>query len=268
MLGGLGAGRLFSHLFAAHNERMRPTPPFPPLNTFATAPAPLRILIVGAGFELALGLLAWSVGFLVGRDPFSRWRWTWQGLAWGGAAVVPMLAMAGMALQARGKPWQELRDFLDDVIAPLFLRCRAWHLLALSVAAGWGEELLFRGLLQQGLTHVLTAWGLPSTAASAAALLVAALLFGLAHPLTRLYVVGATVLGAYLGLCFELSGNLLVPAVAHAGYDFLVLAFLVRRARVRETLRQAAGLRPNGTSSHPIGGQDSAATVSTSGDST
>lgn len=240
----------------------------PPLATYAAAPAPLRILIVGGGFELALGLSAWLVGLLVGIDPFSRWYWTWEGLAWGGVAVVPMLAMAGAALAAPGKAWRELRDFLDVVVAPLFRRCNAWHLLLLSLAAGWGEEVLFRGLLQRGIAAVVAAGGASSTAASAVAVLLAALAFGLAHPLTRLYVVGATVLGAYLGLCFELSNNLFVSAVAHAGYDFLVLMFLVRRARARDAREYPGDDRRIGRPADTTGGQDPAATGSASGDST
>lgn len=251
---------------------MRATFQLPPLTPAAAAPAPLRIVVVGAGFELALGLLAWLLGFPFGINPFAHWFWTWQGLAYGGVAILPMLAMAGAAFQAPGKAWQELRDFLDDVVAPLFLRCRTWHLLVLSLTAGWGEELLFRGLLQRGLATVVIAWSVSPNAASVLAVLVAAAAFGLAHPLTRLYVVGATVLGLYLGLCLELSGNLLVTVIAHAGYDFLVLTFLVHRARAREFGQQAAEVgREHLTDS--VGGQNSlgqdvAATGSASGDST
>ncbi|NMC19864.1 MAG: CPBP family intramembrane metalloprotease [Thermogutta sp.] len=240
----------------------------PPLTVLAAAPAPLRIVVVGTAFELALGLVAWLLGFLIGIDPFSRRHWTWEGLAWGGAAILPMLAMAGAAFSLPGRAWQELRDFLDEVVTPLFLGCRGWHLLLLSLAAGWGEELLFRGLLQRGIAAVVAAWGFSSTAATALAVLVAAAAFGLAHPLTRLYVVGATALGAYLGLCFELSGNLVVPMVAHAGYDFLVLAFLVHRARAREARRRPPEVRMDCPAAGTSGGQDPAATGSASGDST
>jgi membrane protease YdiL (CAAX protease family) len=38
-------------------------------------------------------------------------------------------------------------------------------------------------------------------------------------------------MGAYLGGLWEASGNLLVPIVAHALYDFAVLRLLLRRAR-------------------------------------
>jgi membrane protease YdiL (CAAX protease family) len=38
-------------------------------------------------------------------------------------------------------------------------------------------------------------------------------------------------MGAYLGGLWQTSGNLLVPIVAHAVYDFAVLCVLLRRER-------------------------------------
>ena len=66
------------------------------------------------------------------------------------------------------------------------------------------------------------------------ALLLASLLFGLAHAITRTYVVLATVFGIYLGWLWTASGNLLVPIVAHALYDFVALSALVRAERRKQ----------------------------------
>jgi membrane protease YdiL (CAAX protease family) len=75
-------------------------------------------------------------------------------------------------------------------------------------------------------------------------------LFGLLHPITPTYAVLAALMGAYLGGVWLASGNLLVPIVAHALYDFIALAYLlapppgargVRRAPLRLTL---PGVRP------------------------
>ena len=38
----------------------------------------------------------------------------------------------------------------------------------------------------------------------------------------------ATLLGAYLGLTYAASGNLLVPIVAHAVYDLIALAEILK----------------------------------------
>jgi membrane protease YdiL (CAAX protease family) len=40
----------------------------------------------------------------------------------------------------------------------------------------------------------------------------------------------AALIGAYLGFVFLLSGNLLVPIIAHAVYDVVALFVLARRA--------------------------------------
>ena len=60
-------------------------------------------------------------------------------------------------------------------------------------------------------------------------MLIASLLFGLLHPISLAYVVVAAALGAYLGLVWMYSGNLLTVVVAHALYDFVLLVYLVRR---------------------------------------
>jgi membrane protease YdiL (CAAX protease family) len=63
------------------------------------------------------------------------------------------------------------------------------------------------------------------------AVLVASAAFGLAHFLTATYAALAAVAGLYLGTLFLLQGNLVVPIVAHALYDFVALLYLVRRYR-------------------------------------
>ncbi len=79
----------------------------------------------------------------------------------------------------------------------------AW--IGIAVIAPLGEELFFRGLVQRGLCPGL---GPP------AALLVASLLFGLAHAEpTR--GVGAFCLGLALGWAFDRSGSLWLPCLAH-----------------------------------------------------
>ncbi len=62
-------------------------------------------------------------------------------------------------------------------------------------------------------------------------MVLASILFGLAHPLTTGYAVMAAIFGVYLGLLWLWSGNLLVAITAHAIYDFLALLYLVRRHR-------------------------------------
>jgi membrane protease YdiL (CAAX protease family) len=60
------------------------------------------------------------------------------------------------------------------------------------------------------------------------ALLATSLLFGLVHFASRSYAVMASIMGLYLGILFQLTGNLLAPVVAHATYDFVALLWVSR----------------------------------------
>ena len=99
------------------------------------------------------------------------------------------------------------------------VRVRFMAAMVLSLAAGVGEEMLFRGVVQAVLDRWWGPW---------AALPVASLFFGLLHALTPTYAVLATLAGLYLGGVWLLTGNLLVVIVAHAFYDLIALVYLLR----------------------------------------
>jgi membrane protease YdiL (CAAX protease family) len=108
---------------------------------------------------------------------------------------------------------------VEQRVAPLFAGSGPMVLVVVALLAGLGEEALFRGVVQPAL-----AAHLPLLVAIAAT----AMLFGAAHWITPTYALLAGIVGAYLGGLFVLSGNLLVPIVAHALYDVVALALLVR----------------------------------------
>ena len=90
-----------------------------------------------------------------------------------------------------------------------------WQLLLLSAAAGLGEELLFRGVIQEEL-----------------GLGVASVLFGLMHGPTRELwplAIWAAAMGAVLGVLYQVSGNLFVPSLSHALYDGAALVYISSR---------------------------------------
>jgi membrane protease YdiL (CAAX protease family) len=116
-------------------------------------------------------------------------------------------------------PLKELAELVRRVIVPLFAETPVWELLVISAAAGWGEELLFRGLLQT----LVSDW----TGHAWLGLLVASLLFGLVHPMSVTYFVVATLIGFYLGWLLLATDNLLVPMIAHGAYDFVALVYLL-----------------------------------------
>jgi uncharacterized protein len=163
-------------------------------------------------------LLALALGALSGVRPFAALTWSWVGLAEGVLATAPLLLGLRWTLRTRWPPVTRLVRLVEERLAPLFAGAGAGELVVLAALAGFGEEALFRGVLQTALVGHLPVWG--AVAATAA-------VFGLAHCLTPTYAVFAAVVGAYLGLLLVLTGNLLVPILAHALYDLVALVLLV-----------------------------------------
>jgi uncharacterized protein len=180
-----------------------------------------QVLWLGLGFEGGLGLLAGFVGWLAGQPPWQTMHWNLTDLAIGLAASVPMLLVYVVCVHWPVGPLARIKQFSEGVVRPLFASSTWAEVAVIALLAGVGEELLFRGLLQDLFCRW---WGYGIGVAAAS------VLFGLTHPITIAYVVLAGLMGAYLGLVWLATGNLLVPIVAHAMYDFLALMLLVRRA--------------------------------------
>jgi membrane protease YdiL (CAAX protease family) len=138
------------------------------------------------------------------------------------AATVPMLMGFGWLLKSSGNFAANLRWFFEHVIRPVVGEWSLAQLAIISLLAGICEEVLFRGALQAGLTDKI---------GTAGALVIASIAFGLAHPVSKQYVVGATVIGFFLGGLYIARGNLLAPIVAHALYDFCALTWFLRLHR-------------------------------------
>jgi membrane protease YdiL (CAAX protease family) len=89
--------------------------------------------------------------------------------------------------------------------------------LALGAAAGIGEEMLFRGVLQfelgSRLGSEILAVGLTS------------IVFGALHAVTPLYAGLAALASVYFGWLYLVTGNLVVPIVTHAFYDWAALLY-------------------------------------------
>lgn len=88
--------------------------------------------------------------------------------------------------------------------------------IALGVAAGFGEEMLFRGVFQYELVERLGKIG---------AVGVSSVVFGLLHAVTPMYAFLATLASFYFGYLYLDTGNLAVPIVTHALYDIGALYY-------------------------------------------
>src|SRR5262245_55710569 len=192
-------------------------------------PDPTRTTRIALLFEGGLGAAAlaigWLVGFwpLVGLDISGDHRVPIMAAAWGLAATAPLLAALLAIDRFPVGPLRYLRDLTSEVITQMFGGASLLQLAAVAIAAGLGEELLFRGLIQAGMSRLI-----PGPAAPWLALAVAAVVFGVCHWLNTTYALLATLAGAYFGLLLMWTGNILTPIVAHAAYDFIALVYLVR----------------------------------------
>jgi hypothetical protein len=185
-------------------------------------PAARSVVTVAIIFEFALAVLALGLGWFLRRPPLAQIDWTLWGVLEGLAATVPLVAALLLMTHYPVGPLESLARVVHDLVVPLFGSASLAQLALVSALAGWGEELLFRGVVQAGLEQ---RFGL-----SWLALMVASLLFGLAHPMTLSYAVLAAVIGGYLGWLLMVTDNLLVPIIAHGAYDFVALIYLLRFA--------------------------------------
>jgi membrane protease YdiL (CAAX protease family) len=173
----------------------------------------LAILIEGG-----LVLISLALGWLFDHRPLERFALSLPGALMGLAGAVPIVAMFFVIFRWPVGPLGGLKRFSEQVIRPLMAPCSLTDLVGISCLAGLGEEMLFRGLIQDLVAGPLGAWG---------ALALASVLFGLLHAISLTYAVVATLMGAYLGGLYLLTGNLLVPVIAHALYDLVVLVWLL-----------------------------------------
>ncbi len=186
-------------------------------------PPPRNFVPVAVVFELGLGLVAMVVGWLLGVPVAETVYWNLPAVGWGLLAAGPPLVLAWLCLKCPLPALRRLLGVVDELLVPLFRNCRIWELAVISVAAGLGEELLFRAVAQGGVA----AW-VGGTNGVWVGLIAGAVLFGLMHPITATYAILAGLIGLYLGWLWIATGNLLVPITTHAVYDFLALLYLTR----------------------------------------
>lgn len=189
----------------------------------------------GTGFEAALGVLAVLIGWWFQQSPLATLSWDVHGLWMGLLASVPMLIGFALCVRWPLGPLARIKDFSDEVIRPLFAPCTIAELALISLAAGVGEELLFRGLIQAYLTEHWGAWG---------GIGLASFIFGLMHLITPTYFVLAALLGIYLGSVWHVGGNLLGVIMAHGIYDFVALVYLVKVAPAPPDVEDDVGTPP------------------------
>jgi membrane protease YdiL (CAAX protease family) len=178
-----------------------------------------EVVVLAFLFEGGLGALAAGLGWLLDCPPWQVIHWNVPDLLLAAGATLPLLLIFLLCVHWPIGPLARIKTIADEIIKPLFRPCTLFDLTAISLLAGLGEEMLFRGVLQGLCSRWFDPW---------LALAIVSVLFGLLHSITPTYALLATLMGAYLGWLYVRVGNLLVPIVVHALYDVFALAYLVR----------------------------------------
>lgn len=173
-------------------------------------------------FELSLAvvgaLLAWATGVPLGALLRPAGGWTWA-IAWGLLATLPLVPLLLAMLRCRWRPIAWLRRLVGRFVRQLLSGATWWQLLAVSLAAGIGEEVLFRGAIQPLLVRHTTPM---------VGLVIASLLFGAVHAASCTYFVLAALVGLYFGGLAMWREEIASAMVAHAAYDYLALTAIAR----------------------------------------
>jgi hypothetical protein len=168
---------------------------------------------------VAMLLVAWLLG---GADRWvGRMGSVWQAVAIGavagaGCGLVNMLLHRSLLYFLRaGSYARRFETFAIEVIG----RMRRVDAVAGGIMAGLGEEPLFRGV-------IVPAFGSPVLG-----VIVAAVVFGLAHHLKREYLgflIWGMAEGILFGTLFVATESIIVPAVTHAIFDTVGFLYFER----------------------------------------
>ncbi len=129
-------------------------------------------------------------------------QFTPQALLWSIGLALGITLTSGIVYRFWSAYRRSADVYLELVIKPLEWSDLIW----LGLLPGLSEELLFRGVM------------LPALGFDLLAVLVSSVLFGVLHLSGNgqwPYVVWATIVGFTLGYCALITGNLLVPVIAH-----------------------------------------------------
>ncbi|CAM9897233.1 unnamed protein product, partial [Heterosigma akashiwo] len=173
------------------------------------------------GAQSLFVVVAIAIGSVIGVDALSSLNFSSDAVVKGLAVSVPMLALNfGLKFVFGSAEWLLKIESSTQTSAMILFGVQNNYVkvfvgsLLLSIAAGVGEEVLFRGLLQNGVGIKL---------GQSIGLAVASIIFGLLHNVTPVYALIATIYGFYFGFIYLATGNLAIPMIGHAFYDLVAL---------------------------------------------
>src|SRR4051794_13721906 len=106
------------------------------------------VIIFAVFFEAGLAPFSLLLGWLLGHPPLERFVWSAQDAVWGAVAAVPLIGLFLAMLRWPVGPLAKVKAFCEEDVVPLFNESYWSELALISLSAGVGEEMLFRGVLQ------------------------------------------------------------------------------------------------------------------------
>jgi len=157
---------------------------------------------------------------------------SWNATVYALLLCLPMFITLFFVVRSQWEPLFRLRKEFEEKVLPIFSNCKLIDLAVISLFAGVGEELFFRGWMQAVLIDRSGMW---------LGILITSAIFGFLHYLSTTYAIYAFLTGIYLGLIYQVFGNLYIVMVIHAVYDFIALVYLVGKGGSKETMFRAIG---------------------------
>lgn len=168
----------------------------------------------------SLGLLAISIALTYGHG----YSWSWWGNT-GQASiligVVVAIVMFVLPIWLITHRWLRLQSFYD-LITYLHQMTSglSWgQIIVISLCAGLGEELLFRGALQSWLHDLIGVYS---------AVVMSSLIFAILHAMTLYYFVITFLISLCFGILFYFSQSMLLVVTIHAVYDVIALGIIAK----------------------------------------
>lgn len=188
-----------------------------------------HFLRLAAVFEGGLVFVALALGLLSQINPFADFRIDRASVFVGIAAALLPFALLVVSDRFRFSALERMKRIVLQLLGPSLIACRWYELVFVAALAGFGEELVFRGVLQRLLERWLDFGG----SGHIAGLIASNVIFGLLHFLTPTYALLAGLMGIYFGVLLDSTNppSLVVPMVAHGLYDYLAFLLLRRAAR-------------------------------------
>lgn len=190
------------------------------LEAYDDGQSPDQLFFAGTCFEFVLAAVAAVIGWVVNVSVLGAGfdlspATVGAGLLW---TAVPLAFVSCIRL-FDFEFLKEIHLITIDFARKLFVDRSMLQLAVFCFAAGFGEELLFRGIFHQKLELLFGFY--PAATAVAVG-------FGAAHFLTPAYFVISGLSSYIFSFMFASSGNnIVIPVVAHAVYDFIALKLVL-----------------------------------------